>query len=141
MTNKAKFVKLWILDSRYIASSVLHSLIFRKPHHSFTAKHLSKDPVVLIPGITQKWNAFRKLIPALVKDGHPVYTVPALRRNHMPVKDGAAQVRQVIEKHNLQNVVLIGLSKGGIVGRYTLSFLNPDDRIKKFIALSAPFAG
>ncbi len=107
----------------------------------FNDKILGKAPIILVPGIVERWNIFRFAAVRLRDNGHPVYEVKGLGWNFMPVERGARLIRKMIDCNNLENVVLLTHSKGGLIGKYALAFLNSDQKIKKVIAIATPFAG
>ena len=125
----------------YGLPTFFHSQIFRKDSPSFISKNPREESIVLIPGILQRWNIFRHLIPILNINNYSVWTVKDLKRNIMSIEETAKLVTQTINENNLLNVVLIGHSKGGLVGKYVLDYLNTDGRVKKVIAIGVPFHG
>lgn len=136
-----KTFKIRLVDQYYTLKTLLHSLYNRSPNESWLAANLQKDPIVLIPGLMQKWNIFRDIATLLVKDGHPVFIVKNINRNLIPIKYAAEQVKKVIDGNTLKNVIIIGHSKGGLIGKYLLCYLNTDNKVKKLITIATPFKG
>ena len=48
---------------------------------------------------------------------------------------------QLIEWHGLTDVVLVAHSKGGLIGKYAMTYLDPTQRIRRLIAVSTLFTG
>ena len=136
-----KILWRWINDYYYGATTLFHTLFFWYIPKKYRAENLKNSPVIIIPGLLNRWNIFRKIIKPLILQGHPVYEVKGLGRNIVKIAEGAKLVRKVIDENNLDNVVLIAHSKGGLEGKYVLAFLNQDNRIRKLVAVASPFAG
>lgn len=137
MVNKTKVTAL---DQLYGAVTFVQTLLHRDLPKNGSPKS-DKNPIVLIPGIMQKWNVFRKVIPKLQNAGYPVYIIKELKRNNAPIADQAKLVKSFIDRNNLTKVIILGHSKGGLIGKYLLAFYNYDLRIKKVIAINSPFHG
>jgi alpha-beta hydrolase superfamily lysophospholipase len=67
--------------------------------------------------------------------------LPALKRNGAPVAGSAEIVRAYLAEHDLQHVVIVAHSKGGLIGKYAMLLQDPDHRIDRMIAVSTPFNG
>ena len=136
-----KYIWWWLEDIFYGLKTLIHSQIYRAYHPAFNKSSPGKNAVIVIPGIWQTWNVFRDVINFLSEKGYSVYTVKGLKRNLVSVEQAAQLVRKTIEQNNLADVTLIAHSKGGLVGKYYLAFLNQNNKVKKLIALSTPFNG
>ncbi len=53
----------------------------------------------------------------------------------------AALVHDAITRHDLINVVIVGHSKGGLIGKQLLVNHNTDKRVKAVVAIASPFSG
>lgn len=104
-----------------------------------------RSPVVLVPGIYETWHFLRGIGAVLHDDGHPVHVVASIGRNARPIPWAAAQVRALIEARGLRDVVIVGHSKGGIVGKLLLvdevGVAEGQRRIRHVVAIASPFAG
>jgi pimeloyl-ACP methyl ester carboxylesterase len=102
-------------------------------------------PVVLIPGIYESWHFLRGIGAALHDDGHPVHVVASIGRNARPIPWVAAQVRALMDARDLRDAVIVGHSKGGIVGKHLLveelGVAEAERRIRHLVAIASPFAG
>ena len=98
-------------------------------------------PLVLLPGIWERWQYLEPLADSLHSHGHPVYFVTALGSNGSPLDASARLVGAFLAEHDLTDVILVAHSKGGLIGK--LVMLDPDagQRVRGMVALSTPFAG
>lgn len=104
--------------------------------------------VVLVPGVVETWRFMEPLARRIAAAGHRVHFVPELGRNLAPVLESVAPVRAVVERvaaaHPHARVVLVGHSKGGLIGKRVLVelALEPDaPQPAGLVALATPFAG
>ncbi|UFS59568.1 lipase family protein [Subtercola endophyticus] len=100
-----------------------------------------RDPVVVIPGIWETWGFMRPLIEKVHAAGHPVFVISALRHNARPVAESAELVSAMLVSRNLKNVLIVAHSKGGLIGKYAMAFLDDSRRISRMVAVCAPFSG
>lgn len=111
------------------------------PRHFLNFVVKGKVPIILIPGISNKWGFLKKLGDSISRKGHPVYTVDKLEFNFFDISTSAKIVREIIDKNNLEKTVIIGHSKGGLIGKYFLVHENKDHKVKGLIAIATPFSG
>ncbi len=132
----------WAHDYVHVAKGHLLTYFYRKPPAHYLGFVL-KDapPVVLIPGLGEPWGFMKRIGDAISNLGCPIYILPELRYNTMDIPTAAACVQRLIQEQDLHHVVLIGHSKGGLIGKYLLVFANKDARISKLIAITTPFFG
>ena len=115
---------------------------YRKPPKHYLGHIIEgKNPVILIPGITNKWGFMKHLGDKVSLAGHPVYIVPELGHNMRLVTDAAKLVEIIISDNNLKNIVIITHSKGGLIAKYLLNHSKYSSDISKIIAIAAPFNG
>jgi pimeloyl-ACP methyl ester carboxylesterase len=50
-------------------------------------------------------------------------------------------VAQHIEEAGLQDAAIVAHSKGGLIGKYTMLMLDPEQRIDRMITVCTPFSG
>ncbi len=98
-------------------------------------------PLVLLPGIWERWTYLVPLARALNAEGHSVHLIPTLGTNGSPLPVGARIVVEHLREQRLDDVVLVAHSKGGLIGK--LVMLDPDsaERVRGMVALSTPFGG
>jgi triacylglycerol lipase len=130
----------WIVDYTYRAKAGI-TLRRKVPKHYQGFTKEGRVPVILLPGISLKWQFLRNLGDKISKQGHPVYIVSALGRNYHSVNKSAALVHDAIKQHNLTNAVIVGHSKGGLIGKQLLVQHNTDKRVRAVIAIASPFSG
>lgn len=132
----------WIVDYFYLLLGTLFMLIYKNPPEHYLGFVIDKKaPIILIPGISNKWGFLKHLGDKISIKGHPVYIVPKLKFNLFDIKTSAKIVREIIDKNNLQNAVIVGHSKGGLIGKYLLIHENQDEKVKGLIAIATPFSG
>lgn len=98
-------------------------------------------PVVLIPGIWETWRYLEPLARSLHDAGHGVHPVQAQGWNGADLPLSAARVRQHLEAQNLQGVVLVAHSKGGLIGKQLLLDPRTATRVIGLVAINTPFGG
>ena len=132
----------WIKDYIQATHTHIHTIIIKEPPKHFLGHIVvGKNPIILIPGYLEKWNFLRKIANPLSLAGHPIYVVNNIGYNTRDIHFSAELVRELIDQNNLKNVILIAHSKGGLIGKYLLSFNNTDSAIKKLITVATPWAG
>ena len=98
-------------------------------------------PIVVIPGVYETWRFMLPLIRAVHDRGHPVFVVDALDWNNRPVVEAADLVSAFLAEHDLEGVVLVSHSKGGLIGKYVMSVGREASRVQSMLAVAAPFGG
>lgn len=132
----------WVTDYCYdFLGKLLMFLHKNPPKHYLDYVIKDKAPIILIPGISNKWGFLKRLGDAVSRQGHRVYVVSKLKFNLLDIPTSAKIVREIVDQNNLRNVVIVGHSKGGIIGKYFLLHENADNRIKGIIAIASPFSG
>jgi len=103
----------------------------------------SKISIVILQGGFAKdyYFMYKELADQLSLDGYKVFFVPGLGYNIKDFPTSARIVRDLIIERDLKKIVLIGHSKGGLIGKYYLQYFNADGRVLNLIAISTPFAG
>ena len=61
--------------------------------------------------------------------------------NTEDIAETAEKLQHFFNKHQLEDVVLVGCSEGSLVGYYFLEHLNGWPKVRKFIAIAGPFHG
>jgi pimeloyl-ACP methyl ester carboxylesterase len=132
----------WIIDYLYYFRGKFNELLgATAPKHHLGHVKEGLPPVIFIPGIDGKWSFMRHLVNKVSLNGYPVYTVPDLGNNMVSVPEGAEIVETLIRAFDLRNAVLIGHSKGGLVAKYLLAYLNKDKLVDRAITIATPFSG
>lgn len=132
----------WIIDYYYdFIGKFLMIAHKNPPKHYLDYVVKNKAPIILIPGISNKWGFLKRLGDSISRLGHPVHVVRKLGFNLLDIPRSAKIVREIVTQNNLEKAIIVGHSKGGIIGKYFLMHENKDNRIKGVIAIASPFSG
>lgn len=102
--------------------------------------HGTLRPVVILPGVFERWNFLRPVADRLAEAGHPVHVVPELGVNAGPIPVAARRVGAFLADRDLRGVALVAHSKGGLVGKAAM-LDDADARIDRLVAVATPFSG
>ncbi|THG32326.1 alpha/beta fold hydrolase [Naasia lichenicola] len=130
----------WGLDYAYVGYWMTRSFVGHADPQQYLAHPGPKAPVVILPGVYERWQFLRPLADHLEGNGHPVHMVPELRWNTASVSDSARIVNGMIEERDLHGVIIVAHSKGGLIGKAAM-LQDPRGRIDRMIAISTPFSG
>jgi pimeloyl-ACP methyl ester carboxylesterase len=128
-----------VLDFAY-AGRVRTTAFFRR-HNPFGESSGDKQPVVVIPGVYETWQFMKPVASRLAALGHPVHVITELRFNIAPIPDAAATVQRYLDEHDLQSVVLVAHSKGGLIAKHMMLVDDVAGRIDRLVAIATPFNG
>lgn len=132
----------WLLDYGYVVRHQLAGLVRRTDPGSYLeGSSPAAAPVLLLPGIYERWQFLRPVADLLSEAGHPVHVLTRLRWNTAPVAESATLVAAYLEEHDLRDVLVVAHSKGGLIGKYAMLHEDPEGRIDRMIAVATPFAG
>ncbi|RFA20089.1 hypothetical protein B7R25_10805 [Subtercola boreus] len=133
----------WMLDYGYSARSELRGLATaRDPSRRDSgAVGPGARPVVLLPGVYERWHFMLPLARQLEDLGHAVFFVPELGRNLLPIDESARLVAGLLAENDLRDVLLVAHSKGGLIGKYVMLRLDPEQRVDHLVAVNTPFSG
>jgi triacylglycerol lipase len=95
--------------------------------------------VVLLPGVYETWHFLEAAAAHLHALGHPVHAIPSFGRNLLPIGDMAALAFDYLEEQNLEDVLLVAHSKGGLIGKSLMR--NAGERVNCLVAINSPFGG
>jgi pimeloyl-ACP methyl ester carboxylesterase len=132
-------VWFWILDYLYAVRHQVIAVVRRTKPERFLSG--DKAPVLLLPGVYETWAFLRPIAKLLHNAGHPVHVVPQLGRNRLPVSEAAAIAQKFIVDRELQGVVIVAHSKGGLIGKHMMLVDDTDGRIAHLVAIATPFGG
>lgn len=78
----------------------------------------------------------------LSKKGYRIHIVPDISYNKDTIEKEAQKIHTYLEKNDLENVIIIAHSKGGLIGKHYMQDDNTaDNRVIRLIALATPFSG
>lgn len=129
----------WVRDYVWIVGAQAAATLRPPPSDAFADG--DREPVVLLPGIYETWPVMRGLARALHDAGHPVHTVPALGLNQRSLVESAQLAVERLEELDLDRVVLVAHSKGGLIGKLVLGDPLAGPRVLGLVAVNTPFAG
>ncbi|HEY3337929.1 MAG TPA: hypothetical protein VGK18_05465 [Propionicimonas sp.] len=130
----------WAQDYLYAAVAWIGSHVRADEPHRYRAGALR--PVLIVPGVYENWRFMLPVIRGLHAAGHPVHVLPDLGHNLGPIADGAKQVRDYLEDHDLREVAVVAHSKGGLIGKLAMTAeLAEHARIARVVAICTPFGG
>ncbi|WP_051441714.1 esterase/lipase family protein [Arthrobacter sp. H14] len=132
----------WFLDYVYVAFWQVHGFLFRTD----AARYLQDvdprcRPVLLLPGIYERWQFMHPIAERLHDRGHPVHVVDGLGYNRGSVAKMAGLVQDYLALHDLQDVYIVAHSKGGLIGKYVMSDDDDGGRVTGMAAINTPFSG
>jgi len=139
MTNLLQIAGWWVLDYAYAAFWQCRAVVDRTDAERYLTG--TATPVVIVPGIYETWRFLQPLIQHIHGEGHPVHVISALQYNAMPVADAAILVGDYLKRNDLHDVVLVAHSKGGLIGKYVMTFGTEASRVRAMLAIAAPFGG
>ncbi|WP_099237428.1 esterase/lipase family protein [Synechococcus sp. BDU 130192] len=104
----------------------------------------SLNPVLLIHGFLDRHTVFKPLTRYLGRQGWEIHALdlqPNDGRQALPVL--ASQIETYVHQHfgATQRFDLVGFSMGGIVTRYYLQRLGGNQRVERYVSISAPNNG
>lgn len=99
-----------------------------------------RRPVVILPGVYERWHFLRPIADRLADAGHPVHVLPELGVNARPIPRTAERVLAALRRLNLRDVALVAHSKGGLVGKSAM-LEDAEGRIDRLVAVATPFSG
>ena len=142
--RRAPRVVSWALDYVYVAGLQARAALGRPLHRSPDPMLLATGdgrPVLLLPGVYEGWAFLLPVARRLNTLGHPVWTVPALGLNRVPVADAARLALDVLAARDLTDVVVVAHSKGGLIGKRMMVTEPEPHRVASLVAINTPFTG
>jgi len=129
----------WARDYVWIVGAQATATLRPPPAGSLTGG--DRVPVLLLPGIYETWPVMGGLARALHAAGHPVHAVPALGLNRRALEESARLSVDRLRALDLDRVVLVAHSKGGLIGKLVLGDPDVGPRVAGLVAVNTPFAG
>jgi triacylglycerol lipase len=94
--------------------------------------------MLLIPGFSENWYFLKEIGDLLNSKGYRIHVLKDARQ--ASIESQAFAVQEYVKNKKLQNILLIGHSKGGLVARKLLTMQNLFN-IQKVITISTPHHG
>ena len=130
--------RIWIADYAYAARVNVGATL---RHRRVPKARGDKAPVLLIPGVYERWQFMRAVGGRLAKRGYAVHVVEPLGRNLSSIPDAAQMAQDYLDENDLRGVVVVAHSKGGLIAKHMMSFDDPTGRIRGLVAIATPFSG
>ncbi|MFJ6531367.1 esterase/lipase family protein [Microbacterium sp. NPDC091662] len=128
----------WLADYVYAGYWQLRAIFDRTDPASFASG--SAAHIVVLPGVYETWRFLQPLVAAMHDRGHPIHIVDTLHRNQRPVGDMALAVEAFLSANELDDVILVAHSKGGLAGKIVMT--GPaGERVRSMLAIATPFGG
>ncbi len=131
-------LRWWGQDYLYAATAQVRAAGPGRPDDLASGPH---RPLVLLPGIYETWRFLEPLAHALHARGHPVHVVTGLGSNRRPIVESAGRVAELLVDRDLDDVVLVAHSKGGLIGKQVMAFEPAGARVRAMVAVATPFGG
>lgn len=100
-----------------------------------------RAPVVLLPGVYEPWRYLLPWARALHERGHPVVVVPELGYQRLAFERAVAVAASAVVAADVRGGVLVGHSKGGLIGKALLLEAGIADRVAGLVAVCTPWVG
>ncbi|QHF22553.1 alpha/beta hydrolase [Rathayibacter sp. VKM Ac-2804] len=139
MTHLVRDAVWWIRDYAYAVAWQVRAFVSRRAPDDYLDG--TERPIVVLPGIWETWAFLRPIIDPLHRRGHPMHVLTSLGWNGRPVARTAEDVAAYLAEHDLRDVVIVAHSKGGLIGKYVMTELDPDGRVDRMVAVATPFGG
>jgi triacylglycerol lipase len=135
-------IRGWFLDYCYVAYWLTRSLFSRTSPEQFRHPPTGPyAPILLIPGVYENWRFMQPIAAHVYRAGHPVHVLDNLGYNSGAIAAMARIVSDYLQRCNLQDVVVIAHSKGGLIAKHALADPDTARRVKHVIAINTPFSG
>lgn len=141
MLQRGEQAFAWLLDYLYAGAWQLRALLPSKLAKQLpTSSDAQVEQIVLVPGIWESWQFMLPLARDLHQAGHRVHgSGPGLQPRYGT--GDVEVVAQYLAKADLQEVVLVAHSKGGLIGKHLMAASTQGYRVNRMIAISTPFSG
>ncbi|MGO2658188.1 esterase/lipase family protein [Mycetocola reblochoni] len=128
-----------------VATARLHLRALRlpvvPPHWSRGDERLPE--VVLVPGVYEQWWFLRDYAELLNAAGYRVRVVHGLGYNLRGIVETAELLAAALRRRTVADagILLVGHSKGGLIGKQLLRRRDPELRLHGVVAVATPFGG
>lgn len=128
-----------VVDRLYQMREQARHLVGRTPSPRYGRGDLA--PILLLPGVYETWQFLRPVADRLNALGHPIHTLRALGYNRLTVAESAELAQRYLDEKDLRHVIIVGHSKGGLVGKHMMVADDVSGRIDSLVAINSPFEG
>lgn len=142
MIKRIKNLIYWWLDYVYVAWWQAIGFVSRYDTTKLTINANPKlTPIILIPGVYEKWQFMKPIAILLAKRGHAVHVIEGLGYNVGTLNDMATIVGDYLHTNQLTHCVIVAHSKGGLIGKYLMMSKEHTATVRQLITLNTPFGG
>lgn len=137
--NRLALLRDLALDWLYAAYwEVRH---FVAPGHVSRYQDGPLTPVLLLPGVYETWEFLRPVADRLNALGHPIHVVSEFGYNRGSIPSMAALAQRFVDSQELDGVIIVAHSKGGLIGKHMIVLDDRSSRISRLITVNTPFGG
>jgi alpha-beta hydrolase superfamily lysophospholipase len=136
-----RIARWWALDYLAAVQWQVGPLLQHHDPTEFLSGSPGRRDIVVLPGIWETWRFLLPLVERLHSAGHPVHAVTALRTNGATVDSSADLVDGYLRDHELEDVLIVAHSKGGLIGKELMLRPGSGPRVRRMLAISTPFSG
>jgi triacylglycerol lipase len=134
--------KAWFLDTIFAICGFIQMYLYRNPPEKYLQHDEDKSiPILIIQGYMDRWGFIKSLADKISDCGFQVYVLPELKNNLDDIASSANYVNKYILDKKLKNVIIVGHSKGGLIGKYLIVNEKDRNKIIGLISISTPFLG
>lgn len=129
----------WMLDYGYVTYWQVFGLLKRYDAKRYIEVNSHRDPIILIPGIYERWHFMKPIAELLHSRGYSVHVVESLGYNTGATEEMAMRVQEYVRSNQIERYSIVAHSKGGLVAKYLLGV--DGGAIHSVIAINTPFRG
>lgn len=100
-----------------------------------------RGDVLLVQGWRESWHFFEIIGGRLNKLGYRIHLIRSLEHNRLRISACANQLEKYVLDHNLDQFIILGHSKGGLIAKYFLDNSPLAPRVGKIITIATPYCG
>jgi triacylglycerol lipase len=110
MGSKFKRITHWVHDYLHMLHKQSNAFLMRKPpEHYLGCIKEGKAPIILIPGVYEKWHFLKAFADSLSLAGHPIYLLEHLGYNTKAIHHSAKLIEELINEKDLQGIIVLAL--------------------------------
>lgn len=129
------------VDSFYAVFGFSLMYLHKDPPKSYLENKSNEYSIIILQGVFNRWGFMKKMADDISSLGYSVHVLPQLGNNTKKISDTAKIVNEFIHEKDLKNIIIVGHSKGGLVGKYLLANLDEGKRVKGLVSIATPFHG
>ncbi|MFC7400925.1 esterase/lipase family protein [Citricoccus sp. GCM10030269] len=131
----------WVRDYAYAVRWQADGAVNQADPQAYRRRDSAKPAIVLLPGIYESWTFMLPVANVLRDHGYDVHAVTELGYNGGTLEEMALVVDRYLRREQIERCVLVGHSKGGLIGRLLLAQHHQSAVIHGLVAVNTPFDG